>query len=392
MFRRRDGDLQAAINADGGRLNRAGTGSVQVTQETALRHSGVWAARRLRANLVGALPVDAYRLIGGVQVEVPKGPLLTEPGGSDWLIGEWLWASQWDLDGYGNFFGVITQRDGLGLPRQVEPVSAAEVTVLGKGPDITGYRVGGNRRTTYDPYDIWHERQYRVSGLPVGLCPVAYAAWSIGGHLSAVAFANDYFARGGNPSGVLRNTMARIPDAAAGAELKAAFKAATYGGDIFVTGKDWEWMPASAPEAATAFLDQQRSGIVDVARFFDVPADTIDGAVSGSSITYANVSQRNLQLLIMSLGPTVKRREDRLSRALPAPRFVKLNTDALLRMDPEARARVINGKVQARVLAPSEARALDDRQPFTEDQMSEFDRLYGAPRTIPVTATGVPTT
>src|SRR5690349_22002342 len=42
--------------------------------------------------------------------------------------------------------------------------------------------------------------------------------------------------------------------------------------------------------------------------------------------------------LVMHLGPVVSRREEALSRLTPGPRFVKLNTDALLRMDPSSRA------------------------------------------------------
>jgi hypothetical protein len=65
---------------------------------------------------------------------------------------------------------------------------------------------------------------------------------------------------------------------------------------------------------------------------------------------------------------------------------VKLNTDALLRMDPEARARTIGSQITNRTLAPSEARALENRPPFTEDQLAEFDRLFGS-RSVPAQPT-----
>ena len=94
-----------------------------------------------------------------------------------------------------------------------------------------------------------------------------------------------------------------------------------------VFGKDWEWTPAAAPEAADAWLNLQQASAVDLSRYLDVPADLIDAAVSGQSITYANMSQRNTQALVMSLGPAINRRERRWSRLLPRPRFVKLNTE-----------------------------------------------------------------
>jgi hypothetical protein len=90
----------------------------------------------------------------------------------------------------------------------------------------------------------------------------------------------------------------------------------------------------------------------------------------------------------MSLGPAVKRREDALSRLSSRPRFVKLNTDALLRMDPATRAQVIKTRIDSRTLAPSEARALDDLPPLTDDQLAEFDRLFGkGAQAQPTTAT-----
>jgi hypothetical protein len=85
-------------------------------------------------------------------------------------------------------------------------------------------------------------------------------------------------------------------------------------------------------------------------------------------------------MLVTSLGPAIKRREDAMSAATPMPRFVKLNADALLRMDPETRERLLIEQVKGRTRAPSEARGLADLEPFTPDQLAEFDRLFGKPK------------
>jgi hypothetical protein len=102
-------------------------------------------------------------------------------------------------------------------------------------------------------------------------------------------------------------------------------------------------------------------------------------------MTYANITQRNLQLLVMNLGPAIIRRESALSGILVQPRYVKLNTDSLLRLDPLTRAQAIETAIQSRTLAPSEARELENRPPFTDKQLAEFDRLFGVKY-----ATGVP--
>jgi hypothetical protein len=95
------------------------------------------------------------------------------------------------------------------------------------------------------------------------------------------------------------------------------------------------------------------------------------------------VSQRNLQFLIMHLGPGIIRREEALSSLLPAPRYVKLNTDALLRMDPEARGRTMDDAITMRRMTVTEARMLDNRLPLTPEEESEFARLFGDPNAKP---------
>lgn len=359
----------------------------KITNDTALRHSAIWACLRLRANLVSTMPVDLYRRVDGIQVEVPKPPVLINPGGDQVDMVEWMYSSQFDLDRAGNTVGLITARDGLGLPARIDLQPIGEVTVKGTGSEITKYKICGQE---YDPSEVWHERQYTVAGCPLGLSPIAYAAWSISEYLSIQQFALDWFGTGGMPAAMLRNTAKTINGDQA-SEIKQRFKAATANRDLFVTGMDWEYKMIQAEQAGSDWLAAKQFGITDIARFFDCPADLIDSAAMGSSLTYANISQRNLQFLIMSLGPAIVRRENALNKLTPKPRYVKLNTDALLRMDPAARVTSLAAAVNARILAPSEARELQDRQPFTDSQYAEFDRLFGSKNPAPATpATAVP--
>lgn len=357
-------------------------GTVAVNNETALRHSAVWACLRLRANMVSTMPVDLYRRVNGVQVEMPKPPVLVNPGGERVGMGEWLYSTQFDLDRAGNCFGLITERDGRNNPSRIELLSLGEVTVVVKNGDVK-YRVGNE---TYGPEKVWHEKQYTVAGLHVGLSPVAYAAWSIGEYLSIQEFALDWFGNSTVPMAQLKNTAKTLTDEQAAAH-KERFQASVHSGQPWVTGSDWEYNALQATNQATQWIEGKQFGIGDIARFFDCPGDLIDAIVTGGNITYANITQRNLQFLIMHLGPAVKRREDALTTLTPKPQFVKLKTDALLRMDPATRAETIAKQIESRTLAPSEARELDDRPPFTDAQLAEFDRLFSAKAPQPVGAT-----
>jgi HK97 family phage portal protein len=362
-------------------------GTAVVTNETALRHSAVWAALRLRANLISTLPLDAYRKVLGVQVEVPKPPVLVNPGGERMEIEEFLYSSQFDLDRAGNDFGIIAERSGMGLPSRIDLVPLSEVAVQIHKGKLDHYRIAGVK---YQPDEVWHEKQYTVPGLHVGLSPVAYAAWSIGEYLSITEFALDWFGNGQHPSAMLRN-QERTVDASQAQVIKERFKTAIKSGDVFVTGKDWTYEMLQAEQAGSSWLEAKGASNTDIARFFDVPADLIDAAVKGESVTYANIVERNIQLLVMHLGPAVVRRERALSRLLPTPRFVKLNTDALLRMDHKSRHEMFKFQIESRTLAPSEVRALENRPPFNPEQLAEFDRFWPPknPQPVPVTASAI---
>lgn len=321
--------------------------------------------------------MDVYRMLDGVQVELPKPSVLVNPGGERVDSLEWRYSSQVDLDRSGNAIGLITERAGTGLPARIDlqPISECSVVPTPKSarnPDGFHYRIGGK---LYDTVDVWHERQYTVSGLPVGLSPVAYAAWSIGEYLSIQDFALDWFGNGGVPLAHLKNTRQKIePEVAA--KVKERFKASVQAGDVFVSGQDWEYNMIQAEQAGSAWLEAKQYGVSDIARFFDVPGDLIDAAMQSGNITYASITQRNLQFLIMHLDPAITRRETALGKLLPKPRFVKLNRNAILEMDPQGRAQFLKTMVDGRMMAPSEARALENKPPFTPEQLAEFDRFW----------------
>lgn len=360
------------------------SGGVVVNDESAMRHSAVWACVRLRNDLISTMPVDVYRTVNGVQVETPKPPIFVEPGGErvDWC--EWCYSSGSDLDRAGNTIGLITEVNGLGLPARIDLQSLSECSVLRHKGELQ-YRIAGKLYRGDALKSIWHEKQYTVAGLDVGLSPIAHAAWSIGEYLSIQQFALDWFGNGAVPKARLKNTAKTLSSGEAD-KVKDRYRASVANGDIFVTGNDWEFDFIQAQTQDSAWIEAKRYGVNDIARFFGCPGDLIDAAVSTGTITYANITQRNLQLLIMNIGPAIIRRERTFSRRLvPRPRFVKLNTDALLRMDPKTRAEMLQLQINSRQRTPDEARALDNLPPLTEDQYAQFERLFGA-RTQPAPA------
>jgi HK97 family phage portal protein len=321
------------------------------------------------------MQLGVYRSVAGTQVESTSTPFLTDPANDGFGLVDWLYSSQLELDRAGNVFGVIQAVDAMGYPAVVELVERSQVIVKGRGPTITGFDIAGK---AYEPNQIWHERQFTVPGVPLGLSLISYAAYTIGQYLSAQQFGLDWFANGRIPAARLKNT-AKTLDAKEAGIVKDRFKAAVESRDLFVHGQDWEYEMIAVGSGDSQFVDTMNFGILDIARFCGVPGDLIDApTLSSAKITYANITQRNLQLLVMNLLPTLIRRERALSKALPRPRFVEFQPDSsLLRMDPQTRASVQAILVDGRLRTPDELRALDNLQPYTDNDYAQFDRLFG---------------
>ena len=155
----------AALDSYPGFRSRT-SGSRSPSHKAELAHSAVWACVRLRADLISTLPIDVFRKVGAAQVEVPKPPVLVNPGGEHVDIVEWLYSSQTDLDSCGNSFGLITEVDVAGTPARIDLQPRESVTVKSRNGKIEYWFDG---KLVEDSSTVWHERQYTCSGLAVGL-------------------------------------------------------------------------------------------------------------------------------------------------------------------------------------------------------------------------------
>lgn len=374
-----DGDLIASDRhfRGGSKFRRK-----SMSREEALLHSAIWACLRLRADLVSTMPVDVFRqLAGGPKVEVnPKPPILVTPGGERVRWMEWSYSSQFDMDSTGNTIGLITATDATGRPARVDLFPTEETAVKKRKDGTLKYRLAGE---WFDPPQVWHEKQFTISGCPVGLSPIAYAAMSTYTYLSAQQFAADWFDNSNVPSAHMKNNAKTLTPKEI-REIKKRHRESIQAGDLFVTGKDWTYEILAGKVSEAHFLEQQQFGLADACRWFGVPGDMIEASQSGSSVTYANITQRNLQFLILHLGPAIRRREEAWTWGFtPGPQYVKLNRGALLEMDLKSRYEGHKIGITGRFIAPSEARALEEREPFTDEQLAEFDRLFGRPNSGP---------
>jgi HK97 family phage portal protein len=377
----RDHSIEQMLGADG-RMARSASVSLP-TQDTALRNSIWWACLQLRANVISTFPLDVFRPREGLGIPVNSpGRFFSEPApGLDRT--EYLFGTSIDLDRYGNSIDIIAGRNSYGKITEIQPVvMGADVRAVIENNRIVKWRIGHDE---YNPEDIWHQKQFTIKGLPLGLNTLAYAQYTMGIYSSAQQFALDWFGQGPMPRGILKSNKQDNISAQARSAAKDSFKAATMNGEIFVTGREWEWTPAAADQATPDFLAQQAESARDVCRFLGVPASMVDVEVSTGNITYANITQANLQWLITQIGPGVTRMERSWTTyTTPGPWYVKFNTDALLRMDPQTRSTVLLAQLAGKARTPTEIRALDNLPPYTAEDMAELESFAQLGKAAPV--------
>lgn len=363
-------------------------GAPYVDEQQALTISAVWSALRIRADLVSSLPLYCYRdaefggmvtgvedlPTGSVRIDADKGPFFNSPSVNDMSFEEWLWASQFELDRNGNTMGLIQSKDRNGFPMRIDLVPTRRWSV------VADHVTGEIKKWKLDGADVpvkmvWHERANPIPGSPLGLSPIAYAAYTLQEYKSVEEFIVNWYVSSAVPRARLKNVNREL-DSKESIVVKESWRASLATGEPFVHGSDWEYDTIQAEQASTDWLESKRMTSVEVARYIGVPASIIDASVSGQAITYQNMSMKDLDFLIHFLGPALQRRERKFSRNLvPRPRYLTFDSDALLRMDPITRAEWIRMQIEGRFLCPSEARAMYNRKPFTDKQIDEFERL-----------------
>jgi hypothetical protein len=109
-----------------------------------------------------------------------------------------------------------------------------------------------------------------------------------------------------------------------------------------------------------------------VCRFHRVPPEIVACAITGSSITYANVEQRGLDFLTYCMQRWITWWERKLGALQPSGQYVKFDLSPLLRTDILTRWVVNYAQITSRVMARSEVRAGEDLPPLTSAQLANL--------------------
>ena len=350
---------------------------VVVNEETSLKFSAVWLARRILSELPASLPIEVYEEKGSNRTSIDHEvkELLMKPNA---LMNHFTYhelMNDW-LQGWGDGVAVIDNRR-TGRAENLLPVHPSTVTpVVSKGRlfyiindpemDVVG---------TFFSEEVIHYKLFTSRGL-WGRDPIAMAKDNIGLGLAAEKFGARFFKKGGNLKGVIETPNVL------GDKAFTSFKDrwnTFYSGDagdhetpVLEHGLVYKALGIS-PESAQ-FLETRQFSITDIARWFNLPPHMLYDLTRA---TFSNIEHQDLQFVKYSLRPVIRRQEVELEDKLLLPKEkgkirIRYNLDGMLRGDLASVTSHIKEMVLSGVLCPDEGRGLLNKNPRPDGTGQKF--------------------
>lgn len=332
-----------------------------VSNKTALQLLTVYGCVRFIADGISTLPVDVHRRRpDGTSEPVPTPPILDEPApGIDFTA----WATQVlsSLLIAGNAY-VLFVRNGVKLPYMI-PLDPNKVTV----DRVDGRKVFIVEGETFSTFQVGHIPGAMWAGSDVGMSPLEAARQTIGQGMAAQEYGARFFGQGATLSGVIE-TPGELTEPKA-RQLARSF-ARRHGGaskahlpGVLENGAQWKQIGVTQEQAQ--FLETRKFSASEIAaEMFLIDPSDMGLPVDGTSLTYANLAERNARRVQVTFLPWITRLERFCSGVLPADQYMKLNVNGLLRGDMKTRFESYALGIRSQIMVPNEAREFEDWAPL----------------------------
>jgi HK97 family phage portal protein len=348
---------------------------IEVTPDSAIRMSTVYACVRLLGDTISSLPLGAYVRRGRNRIsyisafgEQPEWINKPNPEATRLEFFEQVISS---LNIHGNAF-ILTVRDDMDEVRELYCVHPEDIRIERPGP---GEPIIYKMRDSVGAYsriltskEMLHIPMFRLPGSLYGLGPIAAARLTIGAAMAADTYAAAYFGNAANPGGVIEvpNELTEEQASDIGRDWNITHTGPYRAGKIGILSGGATFRPLTLNAQDAQLLEARRFNVEDIARLFRVPISLLGHPVAGS-MSFASVEAQNLSFVQHSLRPLLERLEQALSGLLPETEgFIKFNLDALLRGTTLERFDAYTKGLREGFLSLNDVRSVEDLAPLGE--------------------------
>lgn len=345
-----------------------------VTPETSMRISAVYASVSLLVRTIASLQVGLYRKSGTIIEEVtdlPEAYAVTFEPHTFYDSYQWRAAAMLHLMLRGNHYSKLSfDRNGrVNEIRILHPDNVIPYIY----EDKLYYRVTideQGRSYVLLPNEIIHLKLFGEDGI-IGKSPLSYARETVGMALAA----NDYAAAMYENGGGVRGVIERAPMNMTGPQMdqlrnefvKIMRDYRTSGSIGVLRGETKFTQIALSPKDAQ-FIESANLSTKDIARFFGVPLHLI-GDLERS--TNNNIEHQSIEFVMHTVRPLVKNWESELNRKVlrksdRSSMFFRFNIDSLMRGDTAARAQYYQTMTNIGAMSLDEVRNMENLNPIAD--------------------------
>lgn len=336
-----------------------------VTPQRAMQLSAVWSAVRLNAQTMASLPKGVFEDRGD------EGPKAT-PGTN---TGELLASpndEQTPMEFWEQMFGCMELvGDGMARKHMIGQRTRA-LTLMDPMRTTTRQNVMGGwehryvddkgRELILSPDDVFHLKGFSMGG-PRGMSTVAYGAQTMALAIAANKTSGKLFKSGLRSSGFV-NTQGILeePDRTRLNKILAEYTGQENAGGIMILEGGMEYKQLSMSAADAELLLSRRFEIEEIGRWFGMPPILLGHAVEGQTMWGSGVDSIIQAWKTLGLRHRIVRVQETVRKRLmttgerAARLYMKVNADALLAVDSEARARFLGTLGQNGFITRNEGR------------------------------------
>lgn len=336
---------------------------VDVTEDTAMQLSAVWACVRLLAETVASLPFNIYRRTDNGRVLAPEHwlhQLMSGKVNRYQTRVEFMETMMLNLVLHGNAYAKITRVGGE--IRSLLPLMASqiEVKLLPDGSLVYLYSQDGNV-DALAAESVWHVKLFG-NGV-IGKSPLQFGKQVFGISQAAELQTSRIYTNGGKPSGVLSFDKLLTPEQRT--QIRQNFGTLTTGTDdrllVLEMGAKFDQISLSPQDIQ--LLASRKHQIDEIARWYGVPSILINQN-EGTTTLGSSTAEIISVFYKLNLRPFLERFEASMSVNLMGRSDAKVyepefDFEGLLRSDLKARMEGYKSAVLSAILTPNEVRRIE---------------------------------
>ena len=344
-----------------------------VTEETAIQLSTVYACVRVIAETIASLPLNIYESEGDggshIAQEHPLEYLLHDSPNEEMTSFTWREQMMTQILLRGNSYSQIV-KSGMRNVLSIYPLLSANMTVdrADNGKLTYEYMDANGDTIPLDPTEVLHIPGMGFDGI-MGYSPIALMKTTLGLTLAAEEYGSKVFSNGATPSGVLTHPGRPKSMEAVRKSWNAAYGGSANAGKVAILEEGMKFERIAMPNNEAQFLETRKFQVSEICRMYRVPPHMVGDL---EHATFSNIEHQSISFAVHTIRPWLVRIEQSMNKALipeteRGKYFIKFNMDGLMRGDYKSRMEGYAIARQNGWMNANDIRGLENLNPISEE-------------------------